>query len=460
MLTVALASVRFCGAEVDILVTGRKALANDGVSTASKIADQAVKDNPNSAAAHEFRGEVLFRRGQFAQAEEAFRLAANLDSKYALAWWGLSRVSAVNSKNKTARDYIERAHALEPDDPRIFRDWVARLPAGLQVEAVENHLARAGRNADPAEVIELEQRLQYARAVRDRPVMVLASAYRPMEISLAALITDKTHMRSYGLEVSVNGKLLRLVLDTGAAGIVIPRKAAEQAGLRRLSQASMLGFGDAAKLSAGYRAIAERLRIGDLEYRDALISVSDQESVGTADGLIGTNIFAEFLTTLDFREKKLRLNPLPDYRPSDTSVPDRVIPPGLEHATPVFKFGHLLLLPTRVNGSREALFIIDSGADRTLISYDLANEVSKLIRDNKMRMSGINGQVADLYQTGNLVLQFAGFEQKNLGMSSIDTWNQSRQIGTEISGFLGLPVLDLFTLTIDYRDGLVNFERR
>jgi hypothetical protein len=44
-------------------------------------------------------------------------------------------------------------------------------------------------------------------------------------------------------------------------------------------------------------------------------------------------------------------------------------------------------------------------------------------------------------------------------MSSVDTWEQSRRIGTELAGFLGLPVLDLFTLTIDYRDGLVKFER-
>ena len=35
---------------------------------------------------------------------------------------------------------------------------------------------------------------------------------------------------------------------------------------------------------------------------------------------------------------------------------------------------------------------------------------------------------------------------------------QSRSIGTEVSGVLGLSVLSLFKLTIDYRDGLVNFE--
>jgi hypothetical protein len=67
--------------------------------------------------------------------------------------------------------------------------------------------------------------------------------------------------------------------------------------------------------------------------------------------------------------------------------------------------------------------------------------------------------VADVYQTGDLFLQFAGFRQKNLGMTAFNMWEQSRRLGTEVSGFFGLPLLNLFTLTIDYRDGLVNFDR-
>jgi hypothetical protein len=68
--------------------------------------------------------------------------------------------------------------------------------------------------------------------------------------------------------------------------------------------------------------------------------------------------------------------------------------------------------------------------------------------------------VSEVYQTGDLFLEFAGFRQKNLGMTAFDMWDLSRRFGTEISGFLGLPLVDLFTLTIDYRDGLVNFDRR
>jgi hypothetical protein len=94
-----------------------------------------------------------------------------------------------------------------------------------------------------------------------------------------------------------------------------------------------------------------------------------------------------------------------------------------------------------------------------MMSYDLAAEVSKLNRDDRTAIRGLSGKVGDVYQTGNVVLEFAGFTQKNLGMTAIDTWELSHRLGTEISGFLGLPILDLFKLTIDYRDGLVRFER-
>ena len=448
------------GAEAgDTLTLGRKALQNDGVATAWRLAQKATSDTPDSAAAHEFAGEVLFRRGEFAQAEAEFRRAAKLDPNLALAWWGLARVSECSSLHKTAAEYFRRAYMLDPKDPRIFRDWAIRLAVVQQAEALEKYSALAARSGNGADLDDLNQRLQFARVVRGRPLTVLVSAYKSVVIPLEAFTSEKTHMRSYGLEVNVNGRVMNLVLDTGATGVVIPRGAAEKAGVVRLAQTTMRGFGDTPKPSGGYHGLVQHLRIGDVEYRDALITVADRDSVGTADGLIGTDLFNEFLIALDFGARQLRLSPLPGYHPGENPIQDRTFPVGLENAAQVYRLSHLLLMPTRVNGSHEALFVLDTGADRTLISYDLAAEVSKLNRDNKMHMTGINGQVADVYQTGNLVLQFAGFEQRNLGMSSVDTWEQSRRIGTELSGFLGLPVLDLFTLTIDYRDGLVKFER-
>jgi hypothetical protein len=432
---------------------------NEGVSMAWKLSQKALAEAPESANAHELSGEVLFRRGEIVAAETEFKLALKLEPKFAAAWWGLSRIAECTSMYKTAATYLERAHSIDPGDPRIFHDWAMRLSGQEHIDAMEKYAAMIDPSRDQKQLDELRQHIQLDKALRGRSLMIFSSPYKKTEIPLINLVTAN-HGLSYGLEVSLGGTKLRLVLDTGASGILIPRWAAGRAGVAELAGATFGGFGDSPKPSAGYHGIVEHLRIGDLEFRDALINVSNQDSVGPADGLIGTNVFAQFLVTLDFMAGKMRLDPLPSYHTGDTELHDRVTLPELEHSARVFRFGHLLLIPTRVSDSREGLFVLDTGADRTLISYGMAAEVSKVNRDDGMRLQGISGQVADLYKTGNLFLLFAGFRQKSPGMTSIDMWPQSRTIGTEVSGFLGLPVLSLFTLTIDYRDGLVNFDRK
>src|SRR5260370_14962116 len=68
------------GAAVDdTLALGRKALLNEGVMIAWRFSQRALAEAPKSAAAHEFTGEVLFRRGEFAQAGTEFPRAIELD---------------------------------------------------------------------------------------------------------------------------------------------------------------------------------------------------------------------------------------------------------------------------------------------------------------------------------------------------------------------------------------------
>jgi tetratricopeptide (TPR) repeat protein len=460
-----LSAVALCAGPLeDTIVTGRKALANDGVATAWRIAQKALMDAPESAAAHEFAGEVRFRRGEFAEADAEFKAAVEWDPRFALAWWGLGRVAECASMNKTAIEDFHRAYELNPNDLRILAVWIGRLHGQERVDALNHYealLKAAGANGigDPKELEGLRQRAELAKALNGREATALLSPYKTMEVPLRTFVSGATHMRTFGVEVMVNGSPARLVLDTGAAGIVLSHPAAERVGLARVAGASVRGIGDNAKLTGGYRAIAERFRIGDVEYRDAVISVADQTFVGIEDGLIGSNELGEFLITLDFAGGKLRLDPLPGYHPGEEFA-DRAVSPQMESWMRVFRFGHLLLVPVRVGNATNRMFVLDTGAANTLISYELAAEVSKLNRDDKTALRGLNGKVGDVYQTGNLVLEFAGFEQKNLGMTAFDTWELSHRLGTEISGFLGLPVLNLFTLTIDYRDGLVKFERR
>ena len=327
-IVIALVASALSGASVeDTVALARKALMNEGVATAWKLSQKAVAEAPESAAAHELSGEVLFRRGEFAAAESEFKLAAKLDPNFASAWWGLARIAECTSMNKTAARYLDRAHSIDPNDPRIFHDWAMRLPGQEHIDALEKYASMIDPSRDEKQLEDLRQHIQFDKALHGRSLMVLASPYEKTEIPLLNLVNGAPQTLRYGLEVSLGGTKLRLVLDTGASGILIPRWAAGRAGVAELAGATFGGFGDNPKASPGYHGIVDRLRIGDVEFRDALINVSNQDSVGPVDGLIGTNVFAQFLVTLDFMAGKLRLDPLPGYRPGDNELHDRTAAP-------------------------------------------------------------------------------------------------------------------------------------
>jgi Tfp pilus assembly protein PilF len=204
----------------DTVALGRKALFNDGVATAWKLAQKAVADAPESAAAHEFSGEVLFRRGEFAQAETEFRAALRRDEKFALAWWGLARIAACSSMYQTADEYFHRAHELDPKDPRIFGDWAVRLKGQRRLDALEEYVSMPDPSRSLDELESLRHQIQLARSIGERPLMQLASPYQKTEMQLAAFVSETTHMRTYGVEAELNSAKVRLLVDTGASGIL------------------------------------------------------------------------------------------------------------------------------------------------------------------------------------------------------------------------------------------------
>ena len=125
--------------------------------------------------------------------------------------------------------------------------------------------------------------------------------------------------------------------------------------------------------------------------------------------------------------------------------------------TKVFRFGHNLLIPTRVGDAPPKLFLIDTGATYNTISPDAAREVTKVRSDDRMIVKGISGTVKDVYSADKAMLQFSHYRQENQDLIAFDLSGVSKATHTEVSGILGFTTLKLFTLKIDYRDGLVDF---
>jgi len=431
-------------------------------------------------------GDVQFRRGEMADAEASYQHAVRVNAPGPGAHLGLNKLYRACSMYRLAYDQLKMAHDIAPQDPEVQRAWFNMLPRKERLQAMDEYLASP--HPDDADSTRwMKEHAEYLRATMDQPAHScrLVSKVEKTDTPLLELLRTTTSVRGYGLQVKLNDRGYRMLLDTGASGITVGRKEAERAGLEKITQASIGGIGDEGPQS-GYTAVARHIRIGELEFEDCVVEVSDRRSVNGEDGLIGADVFDSYLVDIDGPGMMLHLSPLPK-RPDDAAsaatlktdsenpdvardtgiggkndtailLPkDRYVAPEMASWTRVFRFGHQLLVPTRVNDTQSMFFAIDTGSFANTISTSAARKVAKVREQDMMTVRGLSGEVNKVYEANKVTLQFSSFKQQNLDMVALDLSGMSRHLGTELSGYLGFPLLNLLEVKIDYRDGLVDF---
>ena len=478
-------------------------LKQQKISDALETAKKGVAEAPGSTSAHSALGDVLFRRGELHDADVEWVKAANASQPDARAFLGIARLEESMSLYAKAKKSIDRAHELDPDDPEIRRYWLSTLRRGDQIRELERYLAKATNDEERIRFA-LERRLDLLKARQQQPSRSckLISDVQHTESRLERMLIDPTHLHGYGLRVAVNGQTARLLLDTGASGLLINKKMAAKAGVKPIVQTRLEGIGDKGPMG-GFVGYADSIKVGGLEFRNCLVEVSEKRSIVEDDGLIGADVFSRFLVTLDFPNEKLLLSELPkrpdesesktvsldtgdpddpatgpeDRESEQQSTPDtngkaaatnsaaqstgpkdRYVAPEMQSYTPIFRFGHELLIPTKIGNSAAKLFLIDTGAMSNLISSGAAKEVTRVRDDPNMHIRGISGSVKSVKSADKVIIQFGHFRQENDDLISFDLTPISHMTGTEVSGLLGFAMLRMLTVKIDYRDGLVDFE--
>jgi Tfp pilus assembly protein PilF len=433
-------------------------------------ADEAVKKAvaaaPSSAMVHTAAGDVAFRAGRFADTETEYRTALKLDPKFAHAQLGMGRMLRMVSMNKRAKETFTKAHELDPGDGQITEYWLETLPYTEQLEVKKK---AAGDHPTKAE----ENRITYLSAIAQKKPWILASDFKPTEVKILPYGKEVTGVydinrngpvsisKGYGLQVKFNDRAsATLLLDTGASGITIGRKLAERAGAVKIADSYLGGIGDQGFILS-YEAWVDKINIGGVEFHNCIVTVSSKTDVADEAGLIGPDVFEKFLITLDFRERKVVLMPLPknpNASSDDDVAQDRYIAPEMQSFTKFYRFGHDIVVPVVVNDKAVGNFILDTGADLNTISPKLAAQVTKASADGDYAMKGVSGKVQQVLTGQKAILQFAKMriESHDLPVFSIDGISNSE--GTEIAGFIGIRTLVQMKMTLDYRDGLVNLE--
>jgi len=470
-------------------------LKQDKVREADDVLQKALQSNPASTDLKVAEGELLFRQGEIPEAGKLFDevIATPPDPLHpntplnARAYLGASRVAAASAMYAREHILLTRAHTLDGSDPDIRKIWIDSLSPDDRIQPLEEYLTHPNTD-DEATRSRLRARLDFLKGARSAQVSRChpVSQVAATKTVLLSISLGNGSWQGSGLSVDINGKPSRLLLDTGASGVLISSQLANLAGLKPGSEVPMGGIGDKPDTTA-HIAYADSVKIGEMEFHNCPLYIVDRMPTAV-DGIIGTDVFANFLIELDFPTSTLQLRQLPprpgetpsraalssggdagtepETNPSDSKAPtspasryqDRDIAPEMHSYVQLFRLGHNLLIPTTIDGRTQKLFLLDTGSFDNTISTAAAQEVTKIHRAPRIEVKGMNGSVKKVYVADSVTLDFGHLRQTVPNMVAIDLTGTSRATGTEISGTLGMVMLRLLKVRLDYRDALADFQ--
>jgi predicted aspartyl protease len=393
-----------------VAALSRVLLRQQKYKEALELVTKAESANPHNALLKAAQGAAELRAGEPWKAIQSQNTAMRDDPCEPQTHMLSAQISRLLSNYASQQREINVAHQLSPDDLDIRGEWIGTLPIAQRINELKAYLSEP--NGNDSEDREHDQKyLEHLQERLSAPHKSchLVSPVAQTEIPFVYLLQDATHIRAFGLDVKLNDKSSRLEIDTGAGGIYVSRTVAQRANLKPLYESESRGVGDQGPQS-GYVSYANSIRIGGLEFRDCLVYVSDRRSVLNSDGLLGMDVFSDFLVGLDYPMRKLALAPLPP-RPGEEKAPslntdqaeggqassavasqgttskpsaaappqrhDRYVAPEMKSYTSFYRNGHDILLPTQLNGKSVRLFLLDTGAFATTISPEAAREIYK-----------------------------------------------------------------------------------
>jgi hypothetical protein len=245
------------------------------------------------------------------------------------------------------------------------------------------------------------------------------------------------------------GPPLRLLLDSGSQFLVLDRKAAARSNCTGGSSLDLVGAGGAPPKEA--RTVkANTVETGDMVFRKVSVVILDGQFLDGVDGVMPLVLFADYMIRLDFPARSLDLMSYSDEQP---------LPSG--NAYHAILNNNLLFVRGTLNEKYEGYFLLDTGASYNAISTNLARQMNSAAALSAPLP--LQGGTTRLY--GSRVTEIVRFRVGSSDLRTdptlaVDLSLTSRYHNLEVSGLVGYPALRASVLTLNFRDGLVQIERK
>ena len=192
---------------------------------AARSAESIDPSAPVTAAQLNSLGDTLYRHSQFEEAQSAYLQVLQLESKNVRAHLGLGKIAALLSDRDGAARHFSAAYQAEPTNPDVI---VAYAGVVQNREAREilfrNFLALAHGDRADDQYLDVRARLRVDEQLGTRTLASLVSPYQPYRIPLVRSRTGGLMLHAR-INADRGGRELKLILDTGATGIALNRRA-------------------------------------------------------------------------------------------------------------------------------------------------------------------------------------------------------------------------------------------
>ncbi|HLT37159.1 MAG TPA: aspartyl protease family protein, partial [Enhygromyxa sp.] len=393
-------------------------------------AREAAEAEPRDVIAQVTWARWAFVAVHFDEAREAAKRALALDKNELEALYILARVALLEGDTRTAEKLLRQAVPRGLDESEAARQlaWI-HLRHGNWSEAAKD-LAAAGARDLSARYAAFDGKPLIGKMSGNGCSTVL-----PIELVSGAVV----------VEADVEGERLRLLLDTGAADLIISAGKARSLVIMPDAQAPLVPGGPA--IGQGQ---FETLVLGDLTVTNVPVAMYPDDQlayivgVNGVHGVLGVRPFAGRQVTVDLAAKVLEIVE-PDKRCRKQIDGNRVgaaIPFWL-HET------HYLYVAGRMNGA-EGLYLLNTGmrgADLTAneAAFAHAGVGAPIVRPGSAALATVKRFELGEFAREDLDAAW-GFFHKN---ATID--------GFRLDGMLGLPALGDGRWTIDFDEQRIYF---
>ena len=393
--------------------------------------------NPASLDVKTALGEALYRAGLIEEAGALMEPIGVVAAAPARALVTLGLVRAAQGRDEEAAELMDRALAADPTDRDVFLSAAgAATTRAKSVLLLERYLERSAGD-DPDRIEGARGTLRLYRALGERPLWVDLTRPERLELPLRPLAGAGGHSMGFVVLAALGeGKPVPLLLDTGSTGLFILERVARTRGFEPLAEETVFGGGGEGRHPAN-RGLFATLSLGGLRFKDALASTTPQEldPTGRYHGVIGLEVFRGYRIVLDLARNRLLLEP-----PSEGGQ-------GL----PYWTVSGQLLVEARTSPESTGLFLLDTGATRSLVSLSQAQATPGTRLGERAAVRGYGGAIGDARVLRGIELQCQGLRMADAPVNTADLTLRSRLGGVEIAGFLGLDFLEGKRVIVDTR---------